>query len=265
MADGTSKPIKDIKIGDKVLAADPQTGETGPRAVTALIEGNGEKQLVDLTIETGQAQKKKNGNITATEGHPFWVPALHQWVEAGDLKAGQWLQTSAGTWVQITATQHRAQSTKVYNLTVNDLHTYYVLAGATPLLVHNCNTVYRGDSRSPGEIRAAGGFMPQSPGSGTSLLDYASDINNHSRYVGTSKSGDIAATYFGGRHGYVYEIRGAPNGIDVNRELGPLSPSPHESEIAFDGGILWDYVTRVWKKDEWGEIDFDYDAPIWVR
>ncbi|MEU2842842.1 polymorphic toxin-type HINT domain-containing protein, partial [Streptomyces sp. NPDC007076] len=140
MADGTSKPIKDIGIGDKVLATDPQTGETGPRAVTALIEGNGEKQLVDLTIDTGQTQNTKNGNITATEGHPFWVPALHQWIEAGSLKTGQWLQTSAGTWVQITAIKHRAQSTKVYNLTVDDLHTYYVLAGATPVLVHNCNS-----------------------------------------------------------------------------------------------------------------------------
>ncbi|MCX4729508.1 polymorphic toxin-type HINT domain-containing protein [Streptomyces sp. NBC_01363] len=139
MADGTSKPIKDIKTGDKVLATDPQTGETGPRAVTALIEGNGEKQLVDLTIDTDQAQNTKNGNITATEGHPFWVPAFHQWIEAGNLKAGQWLQTSAGTWVQITATKHRAQSTKVYNLTVDDLHTYYVLAGETPVLVHNSN------------------------------------------------------------------------------------------------------------------------------
>ncbi|MFG2217397.1 polymorphic toxin-type HINT domain-containing protein [Streptomyces sp. NPDC048685] len=138
MADGTRKPIKDIKTGDKVLATDPQTGETGPRAVTALIEGNGEKQLVDLTIDTGQAQNTKNGHIIATEGHPFWVPALHQWVEAGSLKAGQWLQTSAGTWVQITTTKDRAQSTKVYNLTVDDLHTYYVVAGATPVLVHNC-------------------------------------------------------------------------------------------------------------------------------
>ncbi|MFD0026247.1 polymorphic toxin-type HINT domain-containing protein [Streptomyces sp. NPDC058382] len=139
MADGTSKPIKDIKIGDKVQAADPETGEAGTRTVTALIEGNGKKQLVDLTIATGRTKGAKTGTLTATDGHPFWVPALHQWVEAGDLKAGQWLQTSAGTWVQVTAVKHRNESTAVYNLTVDDLHTYYVLAGATPVLVHNCN------------------------------------------------------------------------------------------------------------------------------
>ncbi|MFE7245168.1 polymorphic toxin-type HINT domain-containing protein [Streptomyces sp. NPDC057580] len=124
----------------QVQATDPETGETGPRTVTALIEGSGDKQLVDLTIDTGQAQNTKASSIIATDGHPFWVPALDQWVEAGDLKAGQWLQTGSGTWVQITATQHRTQPTKVYNLTVNDLHTYYVLAGATPILVHNCGT-----------------------------------------------------------------------------------------------------------------------------
>ncbi|MFX0593820.1 hypothetical protein [Melissospora conviva] len=26
-----------------------------------------------------------------------------------------------------------------YNLTVEGIHTYYVLAGTTPVLVHNCN------------------------------------------------------------------------------------------------------------------------------
>ncbi|WP_229867478.1 polymorphic toxin-type HINT domain-containing protein [Streptomyces gelaticus] len=72
-------------------------------------------------MDTGQTQNAKTGNITATDGHPFWVPSLHQWVEAGDLKAGQWLQTSAGTWVQITASQHQTQATKVYNLTVTEV------------------------------------------------------------------------------------------------------------------------------------------------
>ncbi|GAB2699202.1 LamG-like jellyroll fold domain-containing protein [Kitasatospora kifunensis] len=126
-------------------------------------------------------------------------------------------------------------------------------------------SVYRGDGRSPDDIKKAGGFMPQDSESVASLLDYASDIRTKSRYVGTSKSSDVAATYFGGQYGYVYEITGMAGGIDVNKELGPFSPSPHEKEIVFDGGIPWEYVTRVWKKDEWGEVDFDYDEPIWER
>ncbi|MFD3519912.1 RHS repeat-associated core domain-containing protein [Streptomyces sp. NPDC058653] len=133
LADGTRKPIKDIKIGDQVLATDPETGESGPRPVTALIRGTGDKQLVDITLDTG-----KTSTLTATDGHPFWVPALGRWIEADDLTTGQWLQTSTGAWTQITAVTHHTKSTTVYNLTVDDLHTYYVLAGATPVLVHNC-------------------------------------------------------------------------------------------------------------------------------
>ncbi|MEV6486988.1 RHS repeat-associated core domain-containing protein [Streptomyces sp. NPDC051576] len=144
MADGTRKPIKDVAIGDIVLATDPDTGETGPRKVTALIKGDGDKQLVDITLDTDGSAGTKTNALTATEGHPFWVPALHQWVEAGDLAAGQWLQTSAGTWVQITAVHHRVQTTSVYNLTVDGFHTYYAAAGTTAVLVHNCTTpLYR--------------------------------------------------------------------------------------------------------------------------
>ena len=44
-----------------------------------------------------------------------------------------------------------------------------------------------------------------------------------------------------------------------------MNPNAHEAEVAFDGGISWEHVTRVWKKDEWGEIDFDFDEPIWQR
>ncbi|MEW1828970.1 hypothetical protein [Streptomyces sp. NPDC088196] len=32
----------------------------------------------------------------------------------------------------------------MYNLTVEELHTYYVLAGQTPVLVHNCDPNARG-------------------------------------------------------------------------------------------------------------------------
>ncbi|MGY3678329.1 RHS repeat-associated protein [Streptomyces sp. TE33382] len=132
LANGTRKPIKDIRIGDEVLATDPETGESGPRPVTALIKGTGDKQLVDITLDTGTTH-----TLTATDGHPFWVPALNRWIEADQLTAGQWLQTSNGTWVQITAVTHHTTTTTVYNLTVADLHTYYVLAGETPVLVHN--------------------------------------------------------------------------------------------------------------------------------
>ncbi|MGW2240687.1 RHS repeat-associated core domain-containing protein [Streptomyces sp. NPDC001759] len=136
MADGASKPIKDVEIGDTVIATDPETGKSEPRKVTALIKGEGDKQLVDITYHTDGSAGTKTGTLTATDGHPFWTPQLHQWVEAGDLTAGQWLQTSSGTWVQITAIRHHTQQTSVYNLTIDGLHTYYAGHGQA-VLVHN--------------------------------------------------------------------------------------------------------------------------------
>ncbi|WP_285780842.1 polymorphic toxin-type HINT domain-containing protein, partial [Microtetraspora sp. NBRC 13810] len=140
MADGTSKPIEDVKVGDHVLATDPETGVTGPRPVTTLITGDGTKNLVKLTIDIDGTRGAATDFITATDEHPFWIPALREWLPAGQLQPGMWLQTSAGTHVQLTAVKKWTTTQRVHNLTVDDIHTYYVLAGATPVLVHNCGT-----------------------------------------------------------------------------------------------------------------------------
>ncbi|MDG4765729.1 polymorphic toxin-type HINT domain-containing protein [Solwaraspora sp. WMMD406] len=138
LANGTTKPIEQIKIGDTVLATDPETGETAPKQVTDTITGHGDKNLVSVTLQTGD--NEPTATLVATDKHPFWVPELQEWVDATNLKAGQLLQTSAGTWVQISAVRQWTETRTVHNLTVADIHTYYVLAGDTPVLVHNCGT-----------------------------------------------------------------------------------------------------------------------------
>ncbi|MDX3855797.1 Hint domain-containing protein, partial [Streptomyces sp. AK02-01A] len=105
---------------------------------TAEIKGQGLKHLVKVVIDTDGEKGIATAGVTATDGHPFWVPELAEWIDATDLRPGQWLRTGAGTLVQITAVEHwTAPDETVYNLTVSDLHTYYVLAGTTPILVHN--------------------------------------------------------------------------------------------------------------------------------
>ncbi|MEV1064204.1 polymorphic toxin-type HINT domain-containing protein [Streptomyces sp. NPDC050263] len=137
MADGSQKSIEDIEIGDRVVATDPETSKTEVQTVTAEIKGTGTKRLVKVTLDTDGAEGTKTASVTATDGHPFWVPELREWIDATDLQPGEWLRTSAGTLVQITAVQRWTQQSTVHNLTVSDLHTYYVLAGETPVLVHN--------------------------------------------------------------------------------------------------------------------------------
>lgn len=138
MADGSTKKIEDVDIGDKVVATDPETGKTKTETVTAEIKGTGLKHLVKVTVDTDGKKGTKTASVTATDGHPFWVPELGAWFQATDLKPGEWLSTSTGTRVRIEAVKRWTVLTAtVHNLTVSDLHTYYVEAGDTPLLVHN--------------------------------------------------------------------------------------------------------------------------------
>ncbi|WP_409060011.1 putative T7SS-secreted protein [Streptomyces sp. SYP-A7185] len=113
--------------------------------------------------------------------------------------------------------------------------------------------LYRGDMRSVDEVRQAGGFNSFLSGSDVSLYDY---VVNHveSDFISTSRS-DQTALGFSRPGGYVYEIESPPNGINVNNELGPLNPTPHEQEIAFKRHIPFDRILRAWKLDEFWELD----------
>ncbi|WP_026123046.1 RHS repeat-associated core domain-containing protein [Nocardiopsis halotolerans] len=164
MADGSSRPIEEVDVGDRVLATDPETGEQSARTVLATIVGSGTKNLVQITVdpttEREGASDDSDGDargeqveqseipgpvaagdvIVATDEHPFWVPGLEQWVDAIDLAPGMWLQTSSGTWVQVSAVQSWTQAATVHNLTVQGVHTFHVAAGDLDVLNHNCNT-----------------------------------------------------------------------------------------------------------------------------
>ncbi|HEV7973876.1 polymorphic toxin-type HINT domain-containing protein [Amycolatopsis sp.] len=146
MGDGTAKPISEVKTGDQVLATDPTTGRTGAQAVTAVIVGDGVKNLVAVTVATGE--------ITATSEHPFWLADERRWANAGELRAGQRIQTADGQGAVVTATRAWTEQERVYNLTVDALHTFYVVAGGVDLLVHNTevnsNCPVHGSTAVPG-------------------------------------------------------------------------------------------------------------------
>ncbi len=154
MADGTTKPISQIALGDLVLAADPErggesSGEPAAQRVAAIITGTGLKDLIDITID-GQT-------LTATTGHPFWVTdegrALPDrdggaWTDAGDLRTGDRLLDPDGRVVEVEQVRAYQGLTRVHNLTISGVHTYYVLPPSTDgtttgsaVLVHNCGGV----------------------------------------------------------------------------------------------------------------------------
>ena len=133
LANGRSKPIEKVKPGDKVLATDPKTGRTRAMPVVATIVGVGHKDLVRIT--TDPPRGKRPSVIVATAGHPFWTPDNRTWTNAGDLAPGDNLATPSGKTVKILQIHRYGTYQQARNLTVAHLHTYYVQAGTTLVLV----------------------------------------------------------------------------------------------------------------------------------
>jgi hypothetical protein len=51
---------------------------------------------------------------------------------------GDQLDTPGDGHIALVSAHRYVKSIRTYNLTIDTVHTYYVLAGATPVLVHNC-------------------------------------------------------------------------------------------------------------------------------
>jgi len=133
MADGTHRPIADLRVGDQVMAVDPDTGERHAQPVLEVIVGSGTKHLVDLDLG-GDAPD----DLTATGGHPLWVDGLG-WTSAEDVRPGDALVDGGGLRHVVRNVFDRGwvSDQTVYNLTVGDLHTFLVRADGADLLVHN--------------------------------------------------------------------------------------------------------------------------------
>lgn len=194
MADGTTKNIEDLRVGDKVLATDPETGETSPQRVIAEILGEGVKHLVKIAAHEDRGESR---TLTATDNHPYWIPELRKWVEAGDLKSGQWLATSAGTLVQIDTVERWTQTARVHNLTVDELHTYYVLAGETPVLVHNSN----GGDLTPEQLKSIESYRKLIEEHELKLRDYLAnpDAYDNKGFLKNAPSEEVRQRIIDGR------------------------------------------------------------------
>ncbi|WP_245908821.1 Hint domain-containing protein [Pseudosporangium ferrugineum] len=128
LANGTTKRFKDLKKGDLVLAADPETGNEGGRLVEHVWVHRDD--LYELSVG--------GKRLVTTEDHPFWNATDKRWDRADELDRGDLLHSPDGYRFQVGGMIRGSHRTALaYNLTVQDLHTYYVLAGKTPVLVHN--------------------------------------------------------------------------------------------------------------------------------
>ena len=86
MADGTRKPIGQVRVNDSVAAGDPATGSAKTALVTATFF-HGDTQLTDVAVDA-------QGSLSvlhATPDHPFWNRSRRLWTAAKDLSVGDQL------------------------------------------------------------------------------------------------------------------------------------------------------------------------------
>ncbi|QHY97871.1 hypothetical protein SSPS47_22430 [Streptomyces sp. S4.7] len=133
LADGRRMAIDKVRVGMRVVATDPGSGRTEARTIERTITTRHDKDFTRLTVRTDSGAEV----LTATDTHPFWLTDRQRWADAGDIRAGDDLRTPAGTSVQVTSVDRYTKRQTTHDLTINGIHTYYVLAGETPVLVHN--------------------------------------------------------------------------------------------------------------------------------
>ncbi|MEV5942303.1 ricin-type beta-trefoil lectin domain protein [Streptomyces sp. NPDC051994] len=140
MADRTRKAIRNVRVGDLVLATDPQSGRSTAQPVTDTFR-HGTQHLVDITLGSGA--------LSSTVGHRFYVEG-RGWVLVSALRMGDRLRTPDGAMQTVTALHDRPSLApqEVYDLTIEGLHTFYVRPyGQQPqdILVHNCTNIIDDD------------------------------------------------------------------------------------------------------------------------
>ncbi|MEU5696327.1 polymorphic toxin-type HINT domain-containing protein [Actinosynnema sp. NPDC020468] len=199
MADGTHRPIGQVRVGDRVRATDPVTGVTRDAAVLDVIVGSGSKHLVSVDFGGRSV-------LTATDNHPFWTG--DRWVEAGDLAAGDHLVTATGGTETVVGTRDHSAFRTVFNLTVEGVHTFFV--GEDDVLVHNSGDgstagpfcgVHGGDTGSPEPLGVFEGPAPQSAHDMLAMVNSREGgIGQVPGYIGNKGWGNNRDTLPGGKY-----------------------------------------------------------------
>ncbi|MCX5400940.1 polymorphic toxin-type HINT domain-containing protein [Streptomyces sp. NBC_00102] len=132
MADGSTRPIEEVRVGDEVRSA-TAGGASEPRSVEHTFVTQTDTEFTDLTVDTADGPRV----VTSTQNHPYYDVTEGVFVDAAELKVGDLLQSVGGRTATVGAVRNYTGAMVTYDLTVSGLHTYHVVAGATPVLVHN--------------------------------------------------------------------------------------------------------------------------------
>jgi len=119
MADGSLKPIEEIKVGDEVIAFDEKTEKFKQDKVTELFQHKADKYLI------------VNDKLKVTANHLVYSGG--EWVQIGRLNVGDMLLNAEGKLEPITSIEEAQGKVLVYNFELNPYHAY--VAGG--IVAHN--------------------------------------------------------------------------------------------------------------------------------
>jgi hypothetical protein len=126
LAGNLTKPIDTLRLDDPVLARDPQTGKVGTRRIKHVLMHNVESTLV-LQLANGE-------QIETTPKHHFAVEDSG-FTAASGLDVGRRLIATTQRNVEVAELTPVTEPRVVYNLEVEEFHTYFV--GRAGTWVHN--------------------------------------------------------------------------------------------------------------------------------
>lgn len=135
MGDGSLKEIVSVRVGDRVRAMDVVSGGVVVRSVVGVHEHD-DSDRADVMVSDDDGGVVV---VRTTEHHRFWSVSEDGWVDAVDLTTGDVLGDVDGSVVTVVGVEVFSGSQVMFDLTVEDVHSFFVGEVSTTVLVHNCN------------------------------------------------------------------------------------------------------------------------------
>ncbi len=141
------RPIESVKLGDRVLAQNLETGEIAFRPVLRVTQTD---NALTKSVRVG------NETLVSTTAHPYWVNG-QGWRLARELEPGMQFHSLSGA-VEVAAVSP-GESETVYNLEVADFNTYFV--GQGQILTHDITVRQPTDMALPGFSKETAAVVSQ--------------------------------------------------------------------------------------------------------
>lgn len=156
------------------MAYDPETGRTEQRRVIRTFVHE-DKPTYEVVLDDGE-------KVTSTAEHPFMVDGKG-WTPLSELEKGDLLLGPGDLTVEVQSINATGEVSRVYNVEVEGLHSYYVAVSEHWVLVHNINEectrlIYRGGTRTDGNLTP----RPDSE-------DITTGLSAHTRLEGAARPG----------------------------------------------------------------------------